>query len=295
MTEPQREVLVGQHYSARLQKWIDEYDKPSGYPFTRIRLTRVMRFLKDSGVVPKTILDVGCGVGIPSMEIAQTSGAAIHGFDLSPELVEYAQERADRLGLRARYVVGSATDPASYPAGRFDLITAFGVFQHIVEDVAVLRRFAEHVTPDGWIVVSLRNALFGMTTFNRPAYELFRELFREFLASEDGPLLDDFLKSKFDLNLPPPRRGADGAPQIDDLVYKLHNPLTVSDMLAEAGLAPVHMDFYRYHATPPLLASCTPERFETCSLERDDQPNDWRAMFLCSTYIVYCRRARHTD
>lgn len=280
--------FIRKHYSTRLQEWIDEYENPSGYPFTRIRLTRVIKYLKDNAIQPQSILDIGCGVGIPSMEIAQPT-CSIYGFDLSPELVDYACARAKRLNLSAEYIVGSVTDPSAYPDRLFELVIAFGVFQHITDDLAVLSHIKQHLAPNGLVVLSLRNPLFALTTFNRPSYELFAELFKEFLQSKEGLVLDNFLKSKFDLSLPPLRSGGESTPHLDDLVYKYHNPLTVKDLLAQVTLTPIHMDFYRHHALPPMLEQHAPERFKTLSLELDARVNDWRSMFLCSTYLVYCR------
>ncbi|MDA2936647.1 class I SAM-dependent methyltransferase [Acidobacteria bacterium AH-259-A15] len=290
MNGVEQQQLIGRHYSKRLQKWIDEYENPSGYPFSRIRLERILQFLKQKGITRKTILDVGCGVGIPGMEVAQPE-SDLYGFDLSAELVEWARNLAKKRNLSAEYVVGSATDGGSYPNRKFDVVLALGVFQHIENDLRVLQYMKRCLNLEGWMILSLRNPLFALVTFNRPSYELFMGLFKEFLGTEDGHILDDFLKSKFDLSLPPRRSGSPGDPGLDDVVYKHHNPLTVERLLARAGLRVAQMDFYRHHATPPLLEQRAPEQFKTRSLELDLQENDWRSWFLCSTYIVYCRHA----
>ena len=93
MNDLEQQQLIGRHYSKRLRKWIDEYEKPSGYPFSRIRLERILRFLERKEINRETILDVGCGVGIPGMELAR-SDSDLYGFDLSPELVEWARDLA---------------------------------------------------------------------------------------------------------------------------------------------------------------------------------------------------------
>jgi SAM-dependent methyltransferase len=173
----------------------------------------------------------------------------------------------------------------------FELILALGVLQHISDDLAVLTHIKAHLAPDGLVVLSLRNPLFGLVTFNRPSYELFGELFQESLQSPEGPILDEFLKAKLDLSLPPIRSSGENDPQLDDVVYRFHNPLTVEDLLAQADLKPVHTDFYRHHAMPPMLEHSAPERFKDLSLEQDMRPNDWRSMFLCSTYLLYAGHA----
>lgn len=284
------EAKVAQHYSTRVQKWVDEYENPTGYPFSRIRVARVKRYLADRGICPARVLDVGCGVGIPGIEIAAEAGAALHGFDLSAELLDFGREGARMRNVAATFEVGSALDETSYPEGVFDLVMALGVFQHIDQDERALTLMRAHLAPGGLIVLSLRNPLFGLATFNRPSYELYRELFAEMLATPDGAALDAFLARILDRSQPPRRTGTSDAPGLDEVVYRYHNPLTLDRLLAGAGLALESLDFYRHHAAPPMLSGQLPP-FTRLSLERDEQPNDWRSWFLCSTYIAYCRHA----
>jgi SAM-dependent methyltransferase len=283
------EQAVAQHYSSRVQTWIDEYEKPQGYPFSRIRLARIRKHLEALRVPRRSILDVGCGVSIPSLELAEPGGEIV-GFDLAPELLDYARGRAAEKGLRAEYRVGSVTDKTAYPDRRFDLVLALGVFQHVTDDVAALSLMRGCLDTAGLMVLSFRNPLFGLVTFNRPSFELFGELFQEFREGGDAAVLDDFLKTRFDLSLPPVRSGG-AAPGIDDIVYRFHNPLSLPDLLSQVGLRAERLDFYRHHALPPLLQKAAPERFLELSLAMDERDNDWRSWFLCSTYLAYCRHA----
>lgn len=290
MTKATEEQDLERHYSARLQTWIDEYDRPQGYPFAKVRLARIRRRLEAKRVAPRSVLDVGCGVGIPGLALTP-DGGRVYGFDLSPELVGYARRLAGERKVEATYAVGSLTDPAAYPDGRFDLVLSLGVFQHVRDDRRALELMKGKMAPDGWMVLSLRNPLFGLITFNRPSYELFREMFAEFLQGPDGAVLDGFLRERLALDQPPPRKGGGADVGIDDVVYRFHNPFTLSELLEGVGLRVDSIDFYRHHAMPPLLEGRSPDRFREISLGLDDQPNDWRSMFLCSTYIVYVRHA----
>jgi len=275
------------HYSKRLQNWIDEYENPTGYPFTRIRLNRILDYLNLNNISRKSVLDVGCGVGIPTLKITESGGLA-HGFDVSSELISFARKEAEKYDVEASFVVGSALNKADYPSGSFDLVMALGVFQHIDNDVKVLAQMKNCLAENGLLIVSFRNPLFAFSTFNRPSYELYKELFKEFLTSADADILDKFLKSKLELSHPPQRKGDGDDPVIDDLVFKYHNPFTVDKLLKQVGLKVLDIDFYRHHSTPPLLSENAPETFEGISLKLDAQANDWRSMFLCSTYILYC-------
>lgn len=291
MSDDKPEAAVERHYSARLQTWIDEYERPVGYPFSKVRLERLTRYLTAHGVRRRSVLDVGCGVGIPGLTLVEPGGT-VHGFDLSPELVGHGRELAAARGIDAHFGVGSAAGPASYPQRTFDLVMALGVFQHIPDEQAVLRLMTRCLADDGLMVISFRNPLFGFITFNRPSHELFGELFREYAQSPAGPVLDEFLRARLDLTQPPVRKGADGTPDIDDIVYKLHDPLSLGEqILKPVGLKVEKLDFYRHHAVPPMLEKQAPDVFREISLRLDAQENDWRSPFLCSTYIAYCRKA----
>ena len=199
-----------------------------------------------------------------------------------------AKNESNNFDVEAVFKVGSALNQFDYPSNIFDIVMALGVFQHIENDKDVFSLMKKYLAKNGLMIISLRNPLFAFSTFNNPSYEFYKELFKEFLASEDKDILDTFLKDVFDLSQPPKRKGKVINPGIDDLIYKYHNPFTIHELLNQVGLKVVDMDFYRYHATPPLLSKYTPKIFNKISLQLDDQKNDWRSRFLCSTYILYC-------
>jgi len=288
------ERKIASHYSARVQKWVDEYVNPSGYPFTMIRINRITDYLNRHKVRRRSVLDVGCGIGIPSVRLADPA-ADVVGFDVSDELIEWADKHAAHHAPgfrgRAKFHVGSAVDSKAYPTGLFDLVMALGVLQHIDRDREMLALMRERLADDGLLIVSLRNPLFGFTTFNRPSLELYREVFADVLQTDKGKILEKFLASNLATDQPPERHGDASNPGLGDIVYCYHNPLTLDALFGDVGLKAVELEFYRHHALPPLLQPQAPEEFDRLSQMLDARPNDWRSWFLCSTYIVYARRA----
>ncbi len=68
------------------------------------------------------ILDVGCGTGILSSRLAETSeGPTVRGLDISPRMICVARRRANRRGLPVEYQVGTVTR-LPYPDGQFDVV-----------------------------------------------------------------------------------------------------------------------------------------------------------------------------
>ncbi|ACY18282.1 class I SAM-dependent methyltransferase [Haliangium ochraceum] len=65
---------------------------------------------------PRRIADIGCGGGGTTLELARRApaGSVVHGFDISPALVDSARERAQREDCAARFEladVGQAPAP----------------------------------------------------------------------------------------------------------------------------------------------------------------------------------------
>jgi len=70
-----------------------------------------------------TVLVAGCGTGGTAAHLAETTGASVHGLDLSPESVRIARERAaaSPAGQRLSFSVGDASE-LSYAADTFDAV-----------------------------------------------------------------------------------------------------------------------------------------------------------------------------
>jgi SAM-dependent methyltransferase len=60
----------------------------------------VAKLLADAHPTGKRILDVGCGIGGPAFEMAQTHGAEVIGIDLEAPLVDRARRAAIEKGLQ---------------------------------------------------------------------------------------------------------------------------------------------------------------------------------------------------
>lgn len=101
----------------------------------------------------RTALDMGCGVGRWSLELA-ARGYTVSGVDLSPSMLEQANATARARGLRCEFAVGDITTLAL--DRQFDLITCVTVVQHVTEPVQAahaLRRLAAHLAPGGRLLL----------------------------------------------------------------------------------------------------------------------------------------------
>lgn len=101
----------------------------------------------------KRALDVGCGAGLLAEPLARL-GAAVTGVDAAEENVAAARAHATGSGLAIDYRAGEL---ASLGLGRFDLVTAMEVLEHVADKQAFLGDLARHLAPGGLLVLSTPN------------------------------------------------------------------------------------------------------------------------------------------
>jgi methionine biosynthesis protein MetW len=104
------------------------------------------------------VLDLGCASGALGAAL-RARGAYVVGVENDPEYAARARERLDQV-VEADL---EALDPV--PLGRFDVLVAGDVLEHLQDPWTVLRRFAEIVEPGGTVVVSLPNVRHWETVF----------------------------------------------------------------------------------------------------------------------------------
>jgi 2-polyprenyl-6-hydroxyphenyl methylase/3-demethylubiquinone-9 3-methyltransferase len=100
----------------------------------------------------KTALDVGCGAGLLTEPLARM-GARVTGLDAAPELISVAQTHAAGQGLEIDYRAADLFDIE----GRFDLITALEVVEHVGEPGQFIKALARRLAPGGLLILSTPN------------------------------------------------------------------------------------------------------------------------------------------
>ena len=100
----------------------------------------------------KSALDVGCGAGLLAEPLARM-GATVTAVDAAPELIAAAKVHATGAGLAIDYrAVGvEALD------GRFDLVTAMEVVEHVADPRAFVVSLAGCLAPGGLLILSTPN------------------------------------------------------------------------------------------------------------------------------------------
>lgn len=97
---------------------------------------------------PKSILDVGCGAGA-FLELCKDrfDGVELLGIDPNGAALEVAQDR----GVNVKPVDISEIN------SKFDLITAWGVLEHVTNPKRLIQQMKERLNPGGHIIVCVPN------------------------------------------------------------------------------------------------------------------------------------------
>lgn len=134
--------------------------------FDRIEQLQELKRLERDTVRPgSAILDVGCGFGLETVELARRAGSSgtAYGIDRSEQFIAEARRRAHDQGLSIDYRAGTAAR-LPYADGSFDHVRAERVLIYFDDVEAVLAEMRRVLRPKG--VMALIEPEFCTTTVN---------------------------------------------------------------------------------------------------------------------------------
>ncbi|MCL2838309.1 MAG: class I SAM-dependent methyltransferase [Oscillospiraceae bacterium] len=100
------------------------------------------------------ILDLACGKGAVSVRIAESLGVHVHGFDLFPDFVKYAEQKAAEFGVDklCRFTCGDANETVETERN-YDCVI-FGAAGNILgEPRETLEKLAKTIKFNGFIII----------------------------------------------------------------------------------------------------------------------------------------------
>jgi len=123
--------------------WGEGYMAPGGPG----NVAKLLRGIETQG---KRILDIGCGIGGPTFEMAHTFGAEVVGIDLEGPLIERAISAAESkdLGDRCRFQTVEV-GPLTFADESFDIVVSSGAITQTKDTAAIVGECFRVLRPGG--------------------------------------------------------------------------------------------------------------------------------------------------
>jgi 2-polyprenyl-6-hydroxyphenyl methylase/3-demethylubiquinone-9 3-methyltransferase len=154
-------MIDNDFYNKEAEQWWSEKDSPLmmiRYTMNPLRFAYVMKHfvIHSYDYRGKKVLDVGCGGGFLTEEIAKF-GLDTTGLDPSAPTLDSARRHAEMMDLRIEYLEGSG-ERLPFGDAEFDIVFCCDVLEHVEDFRAVLKDVSRVLKPGG---------LFFFETINR--------------------------------------------------------------------------------------------------------------------------------
>jgi 2-polyprenyl-3-methyl-5-hydroxy-6-metoxy-1,4-benzoquinol methylase len=120
----------------------------------------------------KKVLEIGCGLGVSTVNFAKAGAKKVTAVDLSEKSLEIAKKHAQSCGVAdtIEFYHGNAEELSKIiPAEQYDLIFSFGVIHHTPHPEKVLEELRSFLHPGGKI---------KLMVYNRRSWKVFWILFK---------------------------------------------------------------------------------------------------------------------
>ena len=148
MSEIATEKKLTEYYSVGWEKiWAAKLDKqyyPLSKPYQN-RMLDCIKLIKEDHDNQFKLLDVGCGIGIYSINILKrNSNCIIYGFDISEKQIDFINSKLNEFGLKNRceFSVGDANNFNLNQ--KFDYIICTELLEHLINPNQALKNIYKH-------------------------------------------------------------------------------------------------------------------------------------------------------
>jgi ubiquinone/menaquinone biosynthesis C-methylase UbiE len=161
------------------------FDELGEYRFDKLRyLQKVVNF---NGYAGKTILEIGCGVGL-DLALFAKGGAKVTGVDLSTTAINLAKQNFSQRNLPGEFKVMNG-EALEFPDDSFDVVYVHGVLQYTDDAFKMASEALRVLKPGGQFI--------GMVYNRRGWLNVMSKFFKVELEHEDAPVLEKYTIGEF--------------------------------------------------------------------------------------------------
>jgi arsenite methyltransferase len=103
----------------------------------------------------REVLEVGCGIGVGTANLARDHGCRVVGIDRSAQMIEWAGRRAREHGVEDRVELHVADATAlPFDDGRFDIAYTESVLAFLDDPALAIREMVRVTRPGGWVGIN---------------------------------------------------------------------------------------------------------------------------------------------
>jgi SAM-dependent methyltransferase len=148
---PTHQSLSGATDDELLQRMVQRHPDRFGAPFWEFFTAEIARALPPEPVV----IDLGCGPGLLLRDFgARLSRATLHGYDVTPAMVDYGRQLVFS-GKPPAFAVHDVTrDPLPHAAGSVDLVSMSSVLHVVDQPLPVLAEISRVLAPAGLFLLN---------------------------------------------------------------------------------------------------------------------------------------------
>jgi predicted TPR repeat methyltransferase len=149
--------------------WADEYDAQLldelSYVGPQKTAALLMRFVDDRNA---RILDIGCGTGLTSVDLAAQGYQQLDGLDFSAAMLAKARER----NIYATLIEADLNQPLAIDSETYDAAVSTGTFTHGHVGAEPLDEVFRIIKPGGYLVCTVHRAIWKDHGFEEKIREL---------------------------------------------------------------------------------------------------------------------------
>lgn len=259
---------LGQNLDSK-EYWTDEanqYSDALENDYHKHRLEVIRSLIPAELFKPnQQIFDFGCGDAVLFPWFLETGGK-IEGIDISPEMIEFGQQRLTNWGLDSSPIqVADVNYLKKIPSASLDGLLSFNVLAYLTdeEELTFYQEASRIVKSGGYLIVTHSNNLFDMFSLNHYTIDFFKENF----------ISDNFHYSQLSNLIQ-----GDVSPRAAYNVRE--NPLSYYHKLKGFNFKELKQEFINLHMAPPSLLQ---GKHYPSTLNVAEE-NRWKLMFICSTF-----------